>query len=101
MDLGRLCSHVRQQVWVIVVHASDVNPATTLRESVTRISCVFNRLPSLFKEQTLLWIHYGRLARRNIEEVPIEALHIIQETSPETGPSRPQSKVRQVPVAAA
>src|SRR5271165_1383784 len=90
-----------QQILIIGIHHAGIDTAKTFGQRVPCISRIFDGLPRLFEEETLLRVHHRRLTRRDAEEEWIKALHIIQETSPKTRSPRVRSETGQVPVAAA
>src|SRR5208283_838403 len=90
-----------QKILVIGIHHAGIDTAKTFGQRVARISRIFDGLPRLFEEETLLRVHHRRLTRRDAEEEWIKALHIIQETPAKTQSPRVRSEIGQVPVTAA
>ena len=66
--------------WAVVVAAdTDINARAGVTESDRRLAGVFECLPTHLQQQALLRIHRERFSRRNLEELRLEAIDLIQE----------------------
>ena len=84
VNLARVSvSHLQLPVVVRADADEDSGPgANQIRRC---LACVFQSLPGDLEQQPLLRIHRGCLARRNPEEVRIEAIHVLEERAPARG----------------
>ena len=72
---------VRRPERVVATHHAHVDSGGCAAQAVGGDSGVFERLPTDFEKQALLWVELPGFARRDAEEIGVEAVHRIQKTA--------------------
>jgi hypothetical protein len=69
-------------VAVVVRRDADVDPGARARQPLGHLPAVLERLPGHLQQEAVLGVHLLGLARRDAEEVGVEAVDVGNETTP-------------------
>ena len=83
--LGTLTEAHRRQHLIVVGRRSEEHTHRTALEVAGRDVCVLERLPGEFEREPLLRVHHLDLTRTHLEEVGVEALHIVEVATLDVG----------------